>query len=563
MPTPSPATPAPRETFDLIVVGAGANGAGVARDAASRGLSVALVEREDVGSGTSNWSGRLIHGGLRYLEQADIRLVRESLRERELLFRLAPHLVKPTPLMMPFYTHNKRSSWTIRAGMIAYDVLSYDKSTVSHAALSRQATLERFPGVNPDGLGGSVVFMDGQVVWSERLCVEIALAARADGCKIYTYAEVDGFLYEGNAVRGVYYTDTLTGERHALGARVVVNAAGPCVDMVLAHDGRAKRRFIGGTKGSHLVVDPFPGAPSDVIYYESKTDGRLVLVIPWGARYLIGTTDQRFEGDPDAARADAGETAYLLGEVNRLIPGAGLTEADVLYTYSGVRPLPYVPEKSEWSVSRSHVIHDHAPEQDGLYSIIGGKLTTYRSLAEETVGIVFGKLGKKPPRCVTESLVFPGARVADWALFRNELLKSSGLDAATVDRLVDLYGSRAAEIVAFAAGDAELLAPLDNQSGVIGAEIVFTAIHEFARTLRRADPAHHGGFRRRLRSRARRTRRKSAERPARLGPRASGSGDRRLLDLRRSLRSPRRQGVGFAAKRKRGLNRMSSRKESI
>ena len=148
-----------------------------------------------------------------------------------------------------------------------------------------------------------------------------------------------------------------------------------------------------------------------------------------------------------------------------------------------MRPLPYVPEKSEWSVSRSHVIHDHAPEQDGLYSIIGGKLTTYRSLAEETVGIVFGKLGKKPPRCVTESLVFPGARVADWALFRSELLKSSGLDAARVDRLVDLYGSRAAEIVAFAAGDAELLAPLDNQSGVIGAEIVFTAIHEFARTL--------------------------------------------------------------------------------
>ena len=482
-PTSSLNLPVPREAFDLIVVGAGANGAGIARDAASRGLRVALVEREDVGSGTSNWSGRLIHGGLRYLEQGDVRLVRESLRERELLFRLAPHLVKPKPLMMPFYAHNKRASWTIRAGMIAYDILSFDKSTRSHRALSRQATLERFPGVNPDGLGGSVVFMDGQVVWSERLCVEIALAARADGCKIYTYAEVDGFMYEGDDVRGVLYTDTLTGERHALGASVVVNAAGPWVDIVLSHDGKSNRRFIGGSKGSHLVVDPFPGAPTDVIYYESKVDGRLVLVIPWGERYLIGTTDQRFEGDPDDARTDEAEATYLLGEVNRLIPQAGLTDAHILYTYSGVRPLPYVPEKSEGSVSRSHVIHDHAPEQNGLLSIIGGKLTTYRSLAEETVEIVFKKLGKKAPRCVTATLKFPGARVADWMSLRADLIKLSRLEPQTVDRLIGLYGSRASEIVAFAADDPELLAPLDTASGVIGAELLFTATHEFARTL--------------------------------------------------------------------------------
>ena len=475
--------PAPGAKFDLIVVGAGINGAGIARDAASRGLKVALVEREDIGSGTSNWSGRLIHGGLRYLEHGDVGLVRESLRERERLFRLAPHLVKPVPLMMPFYTHNRRTSWTIRAGMIAYDILSFDKSTASHFALSRQKTLDRCAGLNPEGLSGSVIFMDGQVVWSERLCVEVALAAHADGAKIYTYAEVNGLIYDGANVCGVRYKDRLTGVSHALGARVVVNAAGPWVDAVLAHDSKTKQRFIGGTKGSHLVVNPFPGAPTDVVYYESETDGRLVLVIPWGAHYLIGTTDHRFEDDPEQARADASEVAYLLGEVNRLIPQAKLQKSDILYTYSGVRPLPYVPDKSEWSVSRSHVIHDHAPEQSGLLSIIGGKLTTYRSLAEEAVNVIFRKLGKKPPRCVTASLPFPGARVSDWDGYRNGLAQTSGLSRATVDRLVDIYGSRAGDIVALGQGDPALLEPIDPATGAIGAELVFTYIHEFARTL--------------------------------------------------------------------------------
>lgn len=172
----------PNHIYDLIVVGAGVNGLGIARDAALRGLSVALVEKEDIGSGTSSWSGRLVHGGLRYLEQGDIRLVRESLREREILFRLAPHIVKPVPLMMPLYKHNARPNWMIRVAMLAYDVLSFDKSTANHRILLRKTTIARFPDIGLDGLTGSAVFMDGQVVWSERLCAEIALSAVRDGC---------------------------------------------------------------------------------------------------------------------------------------------------------------------------------------------------------------------------------------------------------------------------------------------------------------------------------------------------------------------------------------------
>ena len=475
--------PLPEASFDLIVIGAGINGAGIARDAAARGLRVALIEKEDIGSGTSSWSGRLIHGGLRYLEQGDVALVRESLRERELLFRLAPHLVKPVPLMIPFYRHNRRSRWTLRAGMIAYDVLSFDKSTDGHSVLSRDETIRRFPDINTDGLEGCAIFYDGQVVWSERLCVEVALAAHGDGARIYTHATVDGFLTDAGTVNGVLFTDGLTGKRHALASRIVVNAAGPWVDVVLGGPKPGAKRHIGGAKGSHLIVDPFPGAPTDVVYYESRADGRLVLIIPWGKRYLIGTTDMKFDDDPDLAMAETSEVDYLLAEVNSLIPTAMLTKADILYTYSGVRPLPYVPEKSEWKVPRSHVIHDHAPERSGLLSIIGGKLTTYRSLSEETVDDVLARLKVKGRRCTTRKTLFPGARVADWALFRAGLAQNSPAAPATIDRLVDIYGARAADILTLGRAHPDLLDPFDPDSGATGAELVFTYRHEFCRTL--------------------------------------------------------------------------------
>lgn len=474
---------APGAAYDLVVIGAGINGLGIARDAAARGLRVALVEKEDIGSGTSSWSGRLIHGGLRYLEQGDVALVRESLRERETLFRIAPHLVKPVPLMIPLYSHNQRSKLAVRAGMVAYDILSFDKTTDAHRILTRDETLARFPQMSPDGLEGSAIFMDGQVVWSERLCAEVALQAAAEGCHILTHCRVDGILQDGAQLTGVTYTDVLTGERHALSALMAVNAAGPWVDAVLGARQAQGKRHIGGAKGSHLVLDPFPGAPDDVVYYESRVDGRLVLVIPWGKRYMIGTTDKKFDADPDTARADEAEVDYLLGEVNALIPGAGLKPSDILYTYSGVRPLPYVPEKSEWKVPRSHVIHDHAPDCRGLLSIIGGKLTTYRSLAEETVDALFRRLGRKAPPCTTRRALFPGARVTDLAAYRAQLVATSEANAGVVDRLVSIYGARAGDVLALGSADAALLEPFDPDSGAVPAELIFTFRHEFCRTL--------------------------------------------------------------------------------
>ncbi|SDQ83432.1 glycerol-3-phosphate dehydrogenase [Quadrisphaera sp. DSM 44207] len=468
--------------FDVVVVGAGINGLGIARDAALRGLRVALLEQDDLCSGVSAWSGRLVHGGLRYLEHYEVGLVRESLRERELLFRVAPHLVEPVRLMMPFYRHNKRPGWMIRLGMVLYDVLSFDKKSPSHRILSLRETVERFTGINRDGLSGAALFTDGQVEAAERLCVELAVAAVGDGAVIRTRARVEEVLVEGGRVQGVRFVDTRSGEVGEVRAPVVYNVAGPWIDRVFRRGAPEQPRLNGGTKGSHLVVDPFPGAPADVVYYESRRDGRLVLVIPWMQRYLIGTTDIRFEEDPVQARCDADEMAYMLNEVNSLVPGANLTQDDVLYTYSGVRPLPYAPGVPESKVTRTHVLHDHGPQLQGLVTVVGGKLSTYRQLAEDAVDDVFTRLGRKAPPCVTQKIPFPGA-VGDRGAVRAALLSRAGLSERTADRLLGLYGARAADVVACAAGDPELLEVFDPESGAIGAELLFAVRRELAVSL--------------------------------------------------------------------------------
>lgn len=478
------------KVFDLIVVGAGINGLGIARDAAARGLSVALVEKDDFCSGVSAWSGRLIHGGLRYLEHGEVALVRESLRERERLFRLAPHLVKPVSLLMPFYKRNKRPSWLIRMGMIAYDVLSFDKKSPSHKILSTADVTARFSGMEKSGLGGSALFTDGQVEYAERLCVELAVAARADGALILTHSEVTELVIENGQATGVRYTDLITGEAATLQGRVVMNAAGPWVDWLLGNPSDASlapaaaKRHIGGSKGTHIVVDPFPGAPTDVVYYESQSDQRLVLVIPWMGRFLIGCTDTLFNAEPDSARATVGEVDYLLTEANALMPNARLTRESVLFTYSGVRPLPYAPGIPEWKIPRSHIIFDHKKENKAkLFSIISGKLTTYRQLAEDAVNIALRELGRPKSASPTRGLPFPGASTDNFASFRAQFLSTKIVEADTAVRLIDMYGTRAEQIVALVQKDGALGERFDPSSPAIAAELLFAIDSEAARTV--------------------------------------------------------------------------------
>ena len=389
--------------YDVVVIGAGINGAGIARDAAMRGLKVLLIEKGDLGAGTTSASTRLIHGGLRYLEHFEFGLVRESLREREILLRIAPDLVKPLPIAIPIYKQSKRGRLTIRAGMILYDLLSLGKSLPGHQMLSRAQTLERWPGLNPEGSVGSALYYDAQVEFPERLVEANVQSARAFGTEVLTHTRVTGFAVEDGKVSGIEFISE-AGQKQLAEAAVVINAAGPWIDYVLERAPVESPKLIGGTKGSHLVMSPFPSAPANAIYLEARSDGRPIFIIPWNKLYLIGTTDVRFEGNPDEVRCEPWEIDYLLSETNLALPRAGLTRDNILYTYSGVRPLPVTDDKEEQSITRRHFIREH-PRLPNLLSIVGGKLTTYRSLSEECVDLIFRKLGKNPPACRTATEV--------------------------------------------------------------------------------------------------------------------------------------------------------------
>jgi glycerol-3-phosphate dehydrogenase len=479
-------------TYDVIIIGAGINGAGIARDAAMRGLKVLLLDKGDIGGGTSSWSTRLIHGGLRYLEHGEFGLVRESLRERETLMRIAPHLVRPLPLLVPIYKGSRRGPWTIRAGMFAYDVLSYGKTLPRHRMLSRVETLQKLPALEPEGLLGGAVYYDAQVEFAERLVLENAISAIEHNATVLTYAGVDKLIVEDGKVRVVEFTherrsaDGSTGERYSATASVVINAAGPWIDQLLAKTGAGSSRLIGGTKGSHIIVAPFTGAPACAMYVEAETDHRPFFIIPWNGKYLIGTTDIRYDGDLDDIRTEAEEIDYLLRETNHILPAANLGPDQISYTYAGVRPLPFTGDKDEKSITRRHFIRRH-PQVANLFSIVGGKLTTYRSLAEEAVDLVLQELGRSIVECRTDQVPLPGAVTPDSATsfedFCKDFKQNCGLPEAISDRLLRIYGTHSAAIAKLAASDLSLAKVLDLESHAIAAEVVYSFEHELAATL--------------------------------------------------------------------------------
>jgi glycerol-3-phosphate dehydrogenase len=479
--------------FDVIVIGAGINGAGIARDAAMRGLKALLLDKGDISSGTTQWSTRLIHGGLRYLEHYEFSLVRESLKDREILLRIAPHLVRPLGFLVPIYEYMSHGKLMIQLGMIGYDALSWEKSLERHRMFDREQTLEREPGLNPNGLKGAAFYYDGQVEYAERIAVENAVSACEYGALVLTYAKVERLVVENGDVVGVEFKDLLGGERCMARAPVTINVAGPWVDEVLAkvdRYGESEERMIGGTKGSHLIVDPFPGAPRTALYIEARGDGRPYFIVPWNGRYLIGTTDIRYKGDLDCVVADEEEIDYLIDETNHVIPEANLTRDDILFTYSGVRPLPYEPEGAEGSVSRGHIIYDHSekdPKIGSLISIIGGKLTTYRNLSRETVDAVYKKLGHTAPKCRTDEVPLPGGATEDFEAFAEEFKAKSGLAEELAQRLLKLYGVCALDVLGMAGDDSSLKAPLSSpapiETGITGAEVLYAFRRELAEKL--------------------------------------------------------------------------------
>lgn len=468
--------------FDAIVIGAGINGAGIARDAATRGLRVLLLDKGDICSGTSSWSSRLIHGGLRYLEYGELGLVRESLREREHLLRIAPHLVKPLAMLIPIYKGARRGLLTVRAGMLVYDLLSLGKSLPRHHMLSRKEALANAPGLNREGLRGAAVYYDAQVEFAERLVVENALAAREHGATILTYCRVDRLIVEDNEVRGVEFTDLIAGGADRAYASTTINVAGPWVDQLLKVT--SQDRLLGGTKGSHLIIDRFACAPATGLYVEAVEDGRPFFILPWNDKYLIGTTDSAYDGDLDRVEASEEEIDYLLRETNRVLPDAKLTRQAVLYTYAGIRPLPFVSKRSMPSITRRHFIHHHGVALKNLLSIVGGKLTTYRNLSEQVVNTLLGMISRGSPSCATARLPLPGADSQNFKVFCRDLKKlNDEVDEATLERLLRIYGARAVDVLKLAQDDVELKRVFDPETGAIAAEVVFAFRYEMAETL--------------------------------------------------------------------------------
>ncbi|RLA27785.1 MAG: glycerol-3-phosphate dehydrogenase [Gammaproteobacteria bacterium] len=468
--------------FDLIIIGGGINGAGIARDAAERGMRVCLLEQGDLCNGTTRWSSRLIHGGLRYLEHAELGLVYESLHERETLLRIAPHLVQPLKLLIPIYKSGRRSKFLIAVGMGLYDLLSIGKSLPNHKMLDAREALEELPALNHHGLAGAATYFDAQVTFAERLVVENALAAREAGAQIRTYSRVDQILSSNRLIGGVRYTDLRSDRQYDLSAPVVVNAAGPWVDRVLEKMSQPPRRFMGGTKGTHIVVPRFPGQPKVACYLEAESDGRPFFILPWNNMLLIGTTDIRFDGNPGEVCTEEAEISYLLSETNRVFPDAKLDKKSIHFHYTGVRPLPRKEKKAEGDITRRHIIKHHRRNAKGFYSVIGGKLTTYRNLAEEVTDRVVRRLKHHGAKCQTARQPLPGAAVKiSWVV--DQLDNCDYISPESRVHLLNVYGSRALLIRDLVKKNPRLGDEICPHSHAIAAEIIFVYEHEMPTTL--------------------------------------------------------------------------------
>jgi glycerol-3-phosphate dehydrogenase len=460
--------------FDVLVVGGGAMGAGVARDAALRGMSVALVEQDDFAAGTTSRSTRLIHGGLRYLAQREFGLVRENLREREILLRTAPHLVRPLPVYVPLYRLSVRRRATLRAGMLLYDLLSRRKSLPRRKWLPRGRLLVLEPGLAADGLRGAWCFYDAQCALVERLVVENVADAKAHGARVLNHARVTRWLLDGGAVVGAEVEDRRAGRALRIRARETVNATGAWLDQTGPH----ARPLLRLTKGVHLVTPP--ASRHAILLFH--TDGRPIFVLPWLDSSLVGTTDTDLTGDPAGARATDADVGYLVAAARRILPGAAL---DVAYTFAGVRALIRVEGVAEARVPREHEIRDHAARDGapGVVSMVGGKLTAYRGIAQEATDLIAKRLGVRA-RCVTKTRALPGAvdveaLVASLAADAARL----GLASDQLRRLAGVYGAMTHELLARIARDRALAARLAPDSAATRVEVVHAVEAEDAATL--------------------------------------------------------------------------------
>jgi glycerol-3-phosphate dehydrogenase len=447
-------------TFDVAIIGGGIIGCGIARDAALRGLRVALFERADFGSGTTAASTRIVHGGLRYLEMLDFRLVRLDLRERETLLRIAPHLVQPLEFLIPFFAGAPVSPLKLRLGLMLYDALSFDRSLPAHRTLDAGEARRLEQALSHSDVRGGAAYYDARVDLPERLALENVLDAEAHGATVLNYCDVLSTELKNGVASGVLVRDTLDGHEAHIAARIVVNATGPWWEQVAAAQTGRRRGRVRTTKGVHIVCPPLTNR---ALVLFSGVDRRLMFAIPRGGQTWIGTTDTDFDDDPAQARATGSDVEYLLASVRTLFPG--LTPADVLYTTAGVRALVTHGGRAS-AVSRMHKVVENEPVP-GVISVLGGKITGYRAIAEEVTDAVCRRAGLTR-RGSTADMPLPGARNS---------ASQPGMPAESAGELPAflrvLYGSRTPEVLALTGSPEDLTRPLSPRYPDIAAQVIF------------------------------------------------------------------------------------------
>ncbi len=439
---PSKAVPMSETSqVDLVVLGGGINGVGVAYQAAQAGLSVALFEKGDFASGTSSKSTKLIHGGIRYLEQFNFSLVFESLHERQHLLQTAPHLVRPLSFLLPCYEGDRNPPWKLRIGMWLYDLLAGAHRIAFHQWLSKKDSLEKAPFLKEEGLKGCGVYFDAQVN-DARLVLENILGAEENGASCWNYRAVtqldktaDGF--------HVFYRDKKTGFTGVVKTRCLLNATGPWTNetsKLLSDDGKM---LIRPTRGSHIVL---PQVIADhAVLITTPKDNRIIFIIPWRGYSLVGTTDLDDSTNPDNTQPTEEEIQYLLNEASRVFPGQTWERSKVISAFAGLRPLAFSAGNNASDVSRE----DRILVEGSLVTIVGGKLTTYRAMAQKTLGKIITILGKNTPLPSNDRL--PGTPDLPWEEFlknhKKLAIEKYSLKPETAEHLAKLYGQRAAKVM--------------------------------------------------------------------------------------------------------------------
>jgi len=480
--------------FDLAVIGGGINGAATAREAALRGLKVALVEGRDFASGTSSRSSKLIHGGLRYLEQLDFALVREARRERRLLRELAPHLARPVPFLLPIYRGDPYSPLKVRLGLTLYDLFGNLGSEDRHRMLSARRARELVPSLKLEGLRAAALYHDSETD-DARLTLEYVLDAAERGAVVANYAEVRGFAVSAGPgarvteVVSAEAEDRLSGRRFEIAARFWVNATGPWVDHARAllpgFDGSKTIRL---TKGTHIIVPPRAG--SCALFAAILPGDRIFVMVPWHGCALLGTTDTDFDGDPASARPETADVEYLLRAVNRVLD-LPLTPSDVVASFAGLRALALEPGAfgaSPSAQSREYRFHEDAWARNFI-SVCGGKLTTARALAEKLVDQVLARLGPRalPTGQSSRAARLPGGYTGSFDVYFSyaawEAVRLFDVPYPVAERIVRTYGSRWRDVLEPISRDARLRRPLPGSPALLAAEVNFAIRREMAITV--------------------------------------------------------------------------------